>query len=54
MQACHPASARPPFSAEVTKANLADKIAQLNAAIDDVSAQLKSNDGSLSKEEVSA
>jgi len=29
---------------EVTKQNLADKIAQLNAAIDDVSAQLKSQE----------
>jgi hypothetical protein len=29
---------------EVTKQNLADKIAQLNAAIDDVSSQLKSQE----------
>lgn len=29
---------------EVTKQNLAEKIAQLNAAIDDVSSQLKSQD----------
>lgn len=29
---------------EVTKQNLADKIAQLNAAIDDVSAQLKAQE----------
>ena len=29
---------------EVTKQNLADKIQQLNAAIDDVSAQLKSQE----------
>jgi len=29
---------------EVTKQNLADKIAQLNAAIDDVSAQLRSQE----------
>lgn len=42
----------PLLAAEVTKANLADKIAQLNAAIDDVSAQLKSND--LAKEEATA
>ena len=36
---------------EITKQNLADKIAQLNAAIDDVSAQLKSQE---SMEEVAA
>jgi hypothetical protein len=29
---------------EITKQNLADKIAQLNSAIDDVSAQLKSQE----------
>lgn len=41
--------------AEVTKQNLAEKIAQLNAAIDDVSAQLnKSQDNLPSKEEVLA
>lgn len=39
---------------EVTKQNLADKIAQLNAAIDDVSSQLKANDATLVKEEASA
>ena len=39
---------------EVTKQNLADKIAQLNAAIDDVSAQLKANDSVSSKDEVLA
>lgn len=39
---------------EVTKQNLADKIAQLNAAIDDVSSQLKANDSTLVKEEASA
>lgn len=39
---------------EVTKQNLADKIAQLNAAIDDVSSQLKANDTMPAKEEVSA
>ena len=36
---------------EVTKQNLADKIAQLNAAIDDVSSQLKAQE---STEEVIA
>ena len=36
---------------EITKQNLADKIAQLNAAIDDVSAQLKTQE---SMEEASA
>ncbi|EFN58635.1 hypothetical protein CHLNCDRAFT_140876 [Chlorella variabilis] len=40
--------------AEVTKQNLADKIAQLNAAIDDVSAQLNTRDAVLSKDEVVA
>eukprot|EP00887_Chlorella_sp_A99_P002801 scaffold6.g2801.t1 len=37
---------------EVTKQNLADKIAQLNAAIDDVSAQLKANDTISSKDDL--
>jgi hypothetical protein len=36
---------------EITKQNLADKIAQLNSAIDDVSAQLKSQE---SMEEVTS
>ena len=36
---------------EITKQNLADKIAQLNAAIDDVSAQLKTQE---SMEELTA
>jgi hypothetical protein len=36
---------------EITKQNLADKIAQLNAAIDDVSAQLKTQE---SMEEVTS
>jgi hypothetical protein len=36
---------------EITKQNLADKIAQLNAAIDDVSAQLRTQE---SAEEVAA
>ncbi|KAL4457435.1 hypothetical protein ABPG75_012300 [Micractinium tetrahymenae] len=39
---------------EVTKQNLADKIAQLNAAIDDVSSQLNARDASLSKDEAMA
>ncbi|KAL4440999.1 hypothetical protein ABPG77_010430 [Micractinium sp. CCAP 211/92] len=39
---------------EVTKQNLADKIAQLNAAIDDVSSQLNARDSSLSKDEAMA
>ena len=40
---------------QVTKASLADKIAQLNAAIDDVSAQLKAQDNAApTKEEVMA
>ena len=38
---------------EVTKQNLADKIAQLNAAIDDVSAQLRTQEA-LDTEEVAA
>lgn len=38
----------------MTKQNLADKIAQLNAAIDDVSAQLNTRDAVLSKDEVVA
>ncbi|PSC69062.1 chloroplast inner membrane localized [Micractinium conductrix] len=39
---------------EVTKQNLADKIAQLNAAIDDVSSQLNARDSVLSKDEAVA
>lgn len=35
---------RPPAPPQVTKQNLADKIAQLNAAIDDVSSQLNARD----------
>ena len=38
----------------MTKQNLAEKIAQLNSAIDDVSAQLKSQDTAAAKEEVPA
>lgn len=41
-------------SQQVTKQNLADKIAQLNAAIDDVSSQLNARDASLSKDEAMA
>ena len=40
--------------AEVTAQTLADKIAQLNAVIDDVAQQLKSNDSALVKDEVAA
>ncbi len=36
---------------QVTAQNLADKIAQLNAAIDDVSSQLNAKDSLLSKDE---
>jgi hypothetical protein len=39
---------------EVTKQNLADKIAQLNAAIDEVSSQLNTRDAALSKDEAVA
>jgi len=39
---------------EATKQDLADKIAQLNAAIDDVSAQLKSQDAITAEQEVAA
>jgi hypothetical protein len=37
---------------EVTRQNLADKIAQLNSAIDEVSSQLKANE--VTREEVNA
>lgn len=43
-----------PPTMQVTKQNLADKIAQLNAAIDDVSSQLNARDASLSKDEAVA
>lgn len=44
-----PHDCRPPYPVspsllQVTKQNLADKIAQLNAAIDDVSSQLNARD----------
>ena len=42
--ALRPTPPAPAPLAEVTKQNLAEKIAQLNSAIDDVSAQLKSQD----------
>lgn len=47
---------RPPLktAAQVTKQNLADKIAQLNAAIDEVSSQLNTRDAALSKDEAVA
>jgi hypothetical protein len=37
---------------EVTRQNLADKIAQLNSAIDEVSSQLKANE--VTREEMTA
>lgn len=40
----HSLCSHPPLLLQVTKQNLADKIAQLNAAIDDVSSQLNSRD----------
>ena len=50
-----PPAPAPTHALQVTKASLADKIAQLNAAIDDVSAQLKAQDNAApTKEEVMA
>lgn len=55
---CFPASMRLLLLSchqQVTKQNLADKIAQLNAAIDDVSSQLNSKEpATFSKDEVAA
>jgi hypothetical protein len=50
----HTLSSLPCSAQQVTKQNLADKIAQLNAAIDDVSSQLNAKEPAVDKEEAMA